>query len=281
MIRISGGFNNLGGTNSFHAPITVGEPDMDEPDTRRADIGVLTVIDEEIRAVVEVLRNLDGCRTRRLADGPMAYEACLPGHDGRPLRIAAVQTLTRGTDSAALACRGLIDAYHPATVLLVGIAGGVNPKVQVGDVVLGDSVISYDARRETAEGTRRRGQTQVVSAAVTHRLNEFFRDRPARGFGIHRGPIGSGNAVVTDARSEIRHWLRDVNEKVMAVETEAAGVAQAFHETALRAGHPVGWLPVRGISDTADEHKTHSHHDLAARNAAATMALLAPYLDFR
>jgi adenosylhomocysteine nucleosidase len=92
------------------------------------------------------------------------------------------------------------------------------------------------------------------------------------------GPIGAGNAVVTDAGSEIRHWLRTFNERVLAVETESAGVAQSFHETVRQDTAPRGWLTVRGISDTADRHKGHAHHDLAARRAAEVMAMLLPHL---
>ncbi len=100
---------------------------------------------------------------------------------------------------------------------------------------------------------------------------------------MHRGPIGSGNAVVTDADSYIRTWLQGVNENVLAVETEAAGAAQTFHEVAGWSATPYGWLTIRGISDAADEHKPPAgdHHALASRHAASVMITLAPYLDFR
>lgn len=49
-------------------------------------------------------------------------------------------------------------------------------------------------------------------------------------FRVHRGPIGSGDAVITDEHADIRQWLHTVHEKVLAVETEAAEVVQAFHE---------------------------------------------------
>ena len=281
MTTINGGVNNFGGTNSFYGPVSGHDITMaaarSGPDAALAEIGVLTVIDEEMRAVKAVLAGMDGYRTRRLGDGPLAHEARLTGLDGRPLRIVAVQTLTRGTESAALACRALVEAYGPGTVLLVGIAGGVAEDVKIGDVVVADNVISYDARKVTPEGVRHRGQAQVVPAALGHRLNEFFADEPRPAFGIHRGPIGSGNAVVADPAAEIRRWLYHVNDKVLAVETEAAGVAQSFHETS----RLPGWLTIRGISDTADRSKNDDDHEVAARHAAEVMAMLVPFLDFR
>ncbi|NMO56190.1 5'-methylthioadenosine/S-adenosylhomocysteine nucleosidase [Actinoplanes sp. TBRC 11911] len=284
MTTINGGFNNFGGSNNFYGPvagndvtITAAPSRADKSDKSDAEIGVLTVIDEEMRAVTGVLAGMDGYRTRRLADGPLAHEARLTGVDGRPLRIAAVQTLTRGTESAALACRALVEAYGPSTVLLVGIAGGVAPGVRIGDVVIADNIISYDARKVTPQGTQHRGQSQVVPAPIGHRLNEFFQLEPRVGYRVHRGPIGSGNAVVADPEAEIRHWLHHVNDKVLAVETEAAGVAQSFHETA----RLPGWLTIRGISDTADQSKNDDDHAIAARHAAEVMAMLVPFLDFR
>lgn len=255
--------------------------------SRSADVGVLTILDEEIRAVQAELQRMRDYRERRLRYGPLAREAWLPGPGGRPIRVGAVQTFTRGTESAGLAYRGLVAEYNPAVVLLVGIAGGISRKVRVGDVVLSDEVISYDARREAAGRVHRRGQAQAIAAPLGHRLNDFLShvpaDQPGRDgnpYSVHRGPIGSGNAVVTDARSEIRRWLAEFHEKVLAVETEAAGVAQSFHESTEQDTGPRGWLTVRGVSDAADKRKGYAYHELAARHAAEVMAMLVPYLAF-
>lgn len=288
MSTFHGGMNTFGNVTN-HGSIDIGAAAASRPEpvaahaVRTADIGVLTILDQEIRAVQAVLQRMNDYRERRLRHGPLAREAWVPAVGGGRVRLAAVQTLTRGTDSAALACRELVQEYRPSIVLLVGIAGGVSPRVGIADVVISDEVIAYDARREAPDGVYRRGQAQAVAGILGHRLNEFFTATPARqqradgDFRIHRGPIGSGNAVVTDAGSEIRRWLHAFNERVLAVETEAAGVAQSFQET-VRPDGPRGWLTVRGISDAADRHKGHGFHDLAARHAAEVLALLAPFL---
>lgn len=114
-----------------------------------------------------------------------------------------------------------------------------------------------------------------------HSTGGVLTDGDGVPFRIHRGPIGSGSAVITDENSGTRAWLRTVNEKVLAVETEAAGLAQSFHESADRPA-PFGWLTIRGISDEADVHKPtdDDYHDLAARHAAAVLMALAPHLVF-
>ncbi|MEU4242608.1 hypothetical protein [Actinoplanes sp. NPDC026619] len=238
---------------------------------RRAEVGVLTATGPETQAVTAVLRQMCGYQQR---DHPSAFEAWLPDRRGRRVRVAAMPDY-----------RCLIEEYRPATVLLVGVAGGVGRRVRIGDVVIGKRVIEHDYRQETAAGTLRRGQAREISADLTNRLAEFTRTvpdeqlRPADGsFRIHCGPIGSGNAVVTDANAEIRRWLYEFHERVLAVETGAARAAHAFHEN-LRHDSTRGWLTIRGIADTADEPKG-GHETTAANHAAEVMAMLLPYLYF-
>jgi adenosylhomocysteine nucleosidase len=281
------GANISGGNAVFNGPVA-GHIDMRTTEPRRpsrADIGVLTVLAVEMRAVTAEFQRMNDYRKRTLDSGPTVHEAWLPAASEGRRRVAAMQTLKPGTESAALAYSRLIDEFNPSTVLLVGIAGGVSEKVRIGDVVISDQVIAYDARKLTPEGTLRRGQAQDVAAALGHRLNDFFTDvpdaQPAIGggtFRIFRGPIGSGNAVVADRDAEVRDWLRRFHEEVLAVETEAAGVAQSFHEKIDRDNTNRGWLSVRGISDTADTAKNDDDQPRAAIHAAAVMVRLMPFL---
>lgn len=287
--NVAGGVGSIGSGNTFKAPVagsmTWPGGERPRPSSSGAEVGVLTVLPSEIRAVSAALRQMYDYRERPLRHGPLAREAWLPDRTGGRVRVAAVQILEPGTESAAVAYAGLVSEYDPAAVLLVGIAGGVSPRIGIGDVVISDEVIRYDPRKLVPGGVAHRGQARPVEAELRHRVNDFFAATPmvqhrtaGDTYGLHHGPIGSGNAVVADPGAEIRHWLCQVNEKVLAVETEAAGVAQAFHESVGRDHRTRGWLTIRGISDTADQAKNDDHHDLAARHAAEVMAMLVPFL---
>jgi len=246
-------------------------------------VAVLTVLTEELRAVVEVLRRHRDFRSGPLPGGSQLYQAAVRT-DRADLRVVATQALEPGPQSAAAAYRRLRDALHPPVVLLVGVAGGIRSDVAVGDVVIGDEIIYYDARRETVATSRRRGKSHSTTPALRHRVNEFFLrygSTIAVRRGVHvrvfRGPIGSGSAVVTDAGSDIVRFLRRFNEKTLAVETEAGGVGQAFYEE-IGSEPASGWLTIRGISDLADRDKGHGLHQLAADHAAAVMDRLLPML---
>ncbi|MDG4793229.1 hypothetical protein [Micromonospora sp. WMMD1082] len=285
---VSGGTVSVGGSvnaeQHIHPRTAPAAPDADRAAGRRADVAVLTVLREEMAAVVEVLSRASGHRVEQAYGGAAVHWATIAA-EGGPLRVVAAQTLEPGTHSALLAYRDLRQRFAPPLVLLVGIAGAVRADLEIGDVVLADEVIWYDSRRETENGPQRRGRIQATAPVLRRRVNDFLvrhgtvvRPEPGRGFLIHRGPIGSGNAVVTDAGSDIRSWLVGVHEKVLAVETEAGGLAQGFYEEIAGAQPARGWMTIRGISDRADRHKGHRDHELAARHAALVLERLLPYL---
>jgi adenosylhomocysteine nucleosidase len=278
----------IGQQNNYPAPAPASNTGQEQSARPRADVGVLTILSQEMQAVVRVLERAQAYQTRQLYGGQQAHEARFPVPGGG-LQAVAMQALDRGPRSAVVAYQSLQKHYSPQIVLLVGIAGGISPKVTIGDVVISDEIIYYDARRESPEGVHRRGQSYPIAPVLRHRLNEFFRvhgafhspgdaDRAAPPFRVHRGPVGSGDVVVTDRESGIRSWLLTYHEKALAVETEAGGIAQAFYEEvgddrALR-----GWLTIRGISDHADAGKGDSYHDLAAERAALVLERLVPFL---
>lgn len=179
--------------------------------------------------------------------------------------------------------------YEPPIIVLVGIAGGIHPAVRLGDVVVVREVIYYDLRKETPGGILRRGQTRPIPATIRYAVNDFFsssgepcaiRDRDPdgtmRGYSVLPGPIGSGEAVIADKNSDIRRYVTTFNDKTLAVETEAGGLAEAFYEATGDAGG--GWLAIRGISDHADTAKGDAYHQIASWHAAAVLLRLIPFL---
>jgi adenosylhomocysteine nucleosidase len=247
-------------------------------------VGIIAILDDEMRAVVELLQRYRGYRSSTLPDGSQAHEAMTTA-DGGDLRVAAIQAFKQGHVSAIVALQRLRKYFRPRIVLLVGIAGGVRDDVSIGDVVIGDEVIYYDARRETDDGPRRRGQTHAMAPYVLHRLHDYFVRHgdsipvgPGSTARVFRGPIGSGDAVITSTASEVIDWLHRFNEKVLAVETEAGGVGQAWYEDIDDDRTLEGWLTIRGISDKADLHDWHDRRYLASCRAALVMDRLLPLL---
>jgi adenosylhomocysteine nucleosidase len=251
---------------------------------KRADVGVITVLGKEAKAVYEVL----GLQRAQGGDLPF-FEGTVNVRD-TVTRVAAIRTLSPGQRSTVMAFDHLRRHYNPAVVVLVGIGGGIHADIEIGDVVVTPRVVYYDLRKETSDGRRRRGEEREAPAAIGHAVNSFFidYDEPARfqttdnndimrEYRALTGPIGSGEAVIADAESEIIRYLKGFNDKILAVDMEAGGLTQAFHEQdgsqAVR-----GWVVVRGISDDAGPTKNDDYHDIAARHAATVLRSLLPYL---
>jgi adenosylhomocysteine nucleosidase len=263
----------------------------DADDGRRADIGIITVLSEETGAMARALAEAGSVRERNHDGGFLCREADVGTGAGRKrLRAVLLQTDDRGQRSTVIAFERLRQNYAPAYIALVGIAGGIHPVLRLGDVAIAQEVIYYDQRKETPEGTIWRGQSRSVPGSVRRCVNDFFSrngepyyasiehpDGKTRECNVLPGPIGSGDAVVADKNSDIRKYVRSVNDKVLALETEAGGLTQAFQEMA--DGRTVsGWLVVRGISDLADRGKSDRYHRIASWHAAVVLLRMLPHL---
>ncbi len=252
--------------------------------SRTWDVGLVTILAEESRAVTAVL----GLRDEAGIGGMPFYTGSVETR-GRPASVVATRALGQGQLPAMNALANLRQHYDPAVLVLVGIAGAIHSDVAIGDVVVTTRVVCYDLRKETPEGTRRRGKEHESPAPVVHAVNSFFNyhGEPARfrsdelganRFRAFSGPIGSGEAVVADGGSEIRRYLQAYNDKILAIDMETGGLGQFCQEHPSSSGAAQSWLVIRGISDHADSEKDDAQHDSAATNAARTLREMIPYL---
>ena len=191
------------------------------------------------------------------------YAAEIPAHfpDGQPVTYSAVvlPLAGMGHTQAASACGDAIRRFEPRYVLLVGIAGGVAKNgVSLGDLLLPDQVADYELAKITREGSSVRWQVHQVDqrlliAAQNHAggdLADTAARRPEPGRPrVHIGPICTGNKVVAD--DSLADQLREVWIKLIGVEMEAGGVANAVAQSARRPG----FFMIRGVSDLADADK--------------------------
>ena len=155
-----------------------------------------------------------------------------------------------GKVAAAITATAMIQTFDVSAVVFVGVAGGLARGVDVGDVVVANTLLQHDL---DASPLFPRYEVPLlgVSRFPTHEALSTWLARAAEeyvaqvGVGrVHRGLIVSGDQFINDADDV--HALRDALPDALAVEMEGAAIAQACD------AFEVPFAVVRTISDAAD-----------------------------
>jgi adenosylhomocysteine nucleosidase len=194
----------------------------------------------------------------------------------------------KGNQSAAVLTERAVTAFAPTAVIFVGVAGALRPRLSLGDVVVATHVYAYHGATSHDGGVTARPRTWELShrvhqiAAHLERTSDWAPPPPEGSPPprVHFGPVAAGEIVHYSAVSDARQWLREHYSDAIAIEMEAAGVAQAGH-----LNDAIPTIMVRGISDYADESKSSTDdagwQPRAATNAAAFASALVAELDAR
>lgn len=241
-------------------------------------VAILTALDVEYQAVRDNLADL------RLHPHPAGtrFEVGRPSHGNGRVALALVG---KGNNPAAVLTERTITEFAPTAVIFVGIAGALWPSISLGDVVMATHVYAYHGGTSEDDGLKARPRVWEVShgpdqiARHLARTGEWARSlaRVCPVPEVHFGPIAAGEIVQDSTISDHARWIREHYNDAVAIEMEAAGVAQAGH---LNNSLPV--IVIRGISDRADGSKAASDRarwqPKAVANAAAFAVALAEKL---
>jgi adenosylhomocysteine nucleosidase len=161
-----------------------------------------------------------------------------------------------GKVNAALTAQILIDKYDVDMIIFTGVAGGIDPGLSVGDIVISERVIHHDYGMITPasfipwDTLGFKADTGLVRLAFeVAKYVEF--DPVPENLGIHNhlpsiviGTVVTGDQFI--ASEEKRQWLEHSFDAA-CVEMEGAAVAQVC------ALHDIPFLIIRCLSDLANE----------------------------
>jgi nucleoside phosphorylase len=118
----------------------------------KADIGILTIRDDEFRAVLGVFPDKAGVFKGTNREYTLRHA---DAGNGERYTIAVLRLVEQGHGEAQDAARDLIDDLAPRLVLVVGIAGGLpSDEVTLGDVVVSTRVHDFTVEaRKTGQKT--------------------------------------------------------------------------------------------------------------------------------
>ena len=179
------------------------------------------------------------------------------------------------TTSAILVVRA-DDAEATPLVISAGSAGGVGPRVRVGEVVIGSEYLNSDADARAfgyALGQVPGMPARYQGAPEALRIAESTTRMPdGSALVVHRGLLVSNDSFVSVERAES---LRVLFPGVLATDMESVGAAQTCFT------HGVPFIAIRGISDLCgpvDDHLAHVD-DAADRSAAVVLETLRRLAD--
>ncbi|MGC5623815.1 purine phosphorylase [Streptomyces albidoflavus] len=243
----------------------------------KGPVVILTALNLEYEAVRQKLANPQVHRHER---GTRFETGNVQGTSHR----VALGLTSKGNHSAAVIAERAIQEFAPAAVLFVGVAGALWDATRLGDVVVASHVYAYHGGTSEDDGLKARPRAweapHGISQLASHlaRLDDWADDASGHDYApqVRFGAIAAGEIVQNSRISSEAQWIRQHYNDALAIEMEAAGVAQAGHLS----GAPVAII--RGISDRADGTKNskddRNWQPQAAANAAAFAIRLAKEL---
>lgn len=226
-------------------------------------IAIIGAMEQEVTALRDKIENLN---TYAFA-GCEFYSGQLNGHD---------IVLTRsgiGKVAAAIATSVAIQRYQPKAVINTGSAGGFNPKLKVGDVVISTELahhdvdvtaFNYEIGQLPANPPRFKADPQLIEAA--QRAAQKVSDHQ-----IIKGLITSGDTFMCQPEriAKARGDFPDME----AVEMEGAAIAQVCHQA------EVPFVVIRALSDIAGQESPQSFDEFLETAAKNSGALVEALLD--
>jgi adenosylhomocysteine nucleosidase len=219
-------------------------------------LGIISALYEEQQGLVEAMEG-----PYKLIHGKREYFL------GQLWEIDAVCVLSRiGKVAAAMTATTLVEKFGVTHILFTGVAGAGSKSINVGDIVIAESLVQHDIDAsplfprfevpltgqahflpDERLSLRLAGAAHAfvendLEQAIDGAVRDEFRLRQPR---VHRGLVASGDQFMNDRlRLEA---LGVALPGLIAVEMEGAAVAQVCHEMGLP------FAVIRTISDNANE----------------------------
>lgn len=223
-------------------------------------VGIIGAMAQEVAILLE---KMDSPKLTELA-GCKIYQGQIEGVD-----VALLQSGI-GKTAAAVGTTLLLQLTQPDLVINTGSAGGLDSRLNVGDIVISNEVRHHDVD-VTAFGYEK-GQLPANPPAflADEKLAVLAVSQTQQaGFNAVSGLVCSGDLFVNGAAMIAR--IRQDFPSVAAVEMEAASIAQVCH------AFSVPFVVVRAISDVADKESHLSFDEflpLAAEKSSAIVLLM-------
>lgn len=222
-------------------------------------LGIIGAMDEEVARMKE---QMEDAQVQTWA-GMEFYRGRINGKEAVVVRSGI------GKVNAAVCAQILADRYEVSAIVNTGIAGSLDRKIDIGDIVLSTDALQHDM--DATNFGYPLGQIprmEVLSFQADRRLLELARTcckEVNPDIHVYEGRVVSGDQFVSS--QEKKEWLIR-NFKGSCTEMEGAAIAQAAYLNG------IPFLIIRAISDKADNSATMVYPAFEAQAIAHSVNLM-------
>ncbi len=176
-----------------------------------------------------------------------------------------------GKVNAAVTAQTMILKYNTEAVINIGVAGGIDPTLKIGDIVVADKVVEHDMDT-TAIGDAPGFITGIdcVYMDCDKKISELiFEASENIGLRTMRGTVASGDIFV--AEDSVRNKIRDLFNGV-AAEMEGAAIG---HVCVM---NKVPFAVLRAMSDCANDDSKVDFPTFAQKAAKNSIEIITAFL---
>lgn len=221
---------------------------------KKNKIAIIGALDEEIKKILFYLTKIKKIKWSEFC----FYEGELFGQEVVVIKSGV------GKTSAAMICQKTIDQYNLTNVIFTGVAGSLNNKLNIGDVVISNDCVHHDL--ETIELGFLRGvipYTKYRFFKADVNLKKIALSTKLKKNKVVEGRILTGDQFLT--QSKIKEYIYLKNELAGdVVEMEGAAVAQVC------VFNKIPFVVIRSVTDKADGKAAENFNkflNLAAENS--------------
>lgn len=204
-------------------------------------LGIIGAMDEEVIKLKEVMEDVKITRKASMD----FYKGTMSGKEVVVVRSGI------GKVNAGICTQILVDEYNVDAVINTGIAGSLNPAIDIGDIVLSTDALQHDVDA-TGFGydlgvIPRMDTSTFLADENLKKLAKTSCEKVNPDIKVFEGRIVSGDQFISDR--DKKKYIVD-NFKGYCTEMEGAAIAQAAYL------NDVPFLIIRAISDKADDSAT-------------------------
>lgn len=245
------------------------------------DMAIITAVqDTEYRAVLDLPCNW---HEFRIENDDTIYQKSTWEKNDKSISVVAACAFSMGMPAAATLTMKMITNFEPSYIAMVGIAGGIEEDLEIGDIIIVDQSWNYE------NGKRVYNEEQEldifkpepiplrVEQSIIEEIKNYIFDKKnisaiadkwtysniKRKLSARIGAMACGSAVVTSPTT--LKQITEGNRKVLGVEMESYGVLCAAHVSK----NPKPTVIIaKSVSDHANKNKIDDTQPYAAYTSA-------------